>query len=228
MFKNKLIFCSMSSATKILTHDVSAIERNSDRIIEKNKYYVLTFEIQNIEDEDLSRYAKKLLIDEYGQDSFPLVCYIDKKTIYLLFSSLENREHNFNGSQQIICSYYASNFALKIEKPVICHIVDFDSKYKVIFYFQVKCYNNTCICIETMSKGKITNQEITNLTQNELTELLKTRSKVDWEKISAKDKFGVFYKYTPPSEEKPKGKITTLSESINPRDINRYMGYFFN
>lgn len=214
----------MLSSAKALQNKVISIEEDSDRKVPHTSYYIVWIKIDTAhESSDL---VKKLIKKEYEADGFPLVIYsygtAHGVDFCVLFSSLEKGEHFMKGSHQKICSYYASVVSRIVNTLVICSVVEFDSKPKILVYFQTKIYENAKKSVLEASNGKLTNREIQNGTLYESIELLKMHS-IFWEKMETHKRFGTLYKY----QQGDKKKLITLSELIDVRNMEKYKTYFF-
>lgn len=214
----------MASSSKRLQNDVLNYESSSDRKIASNMYYIVCIHLEI--NSDGSSLAKKLIRQDFEGDGAPLAVYTYFNDVYLVFSSLEESkgEHYLSGSHQKICSYFASSIARTIDMNIICSIVELDSRTKVLVYFQTKIYENAKKSIMVLLKGK-KRKEIDSLSMFELLELLKKHA-IKWADLPSIERFGMFYKYI--HVEGEKGKLSTLSELIDIREIGKYTAYLFN
>lgn len=213
----------MLSSAKALQNKVTSIEEESDRKISHDVYYIVWIKTQQPElAKIVKKLIKKLIKKEYETDGFPLLIYSYGTDMCILFSSLETGEHFMKGSHQKICSYFASIVSRLIDSLVICSIVEFDSRPKILIYFQTKIYENAQKSVLDMSEGKLTHKNIQIGTLYEAVELLKQHS-IFWEKLIPHKRFGTLYKY----QNTDKKKLITLSELIDVRFMEKYNSYFF-
>ena len=214
----------MASSSKRLQNDILSYETSSDRKIPSNMYYIISVSLE--EGKVCSSLIKKLIRQNYGGDETPLICYAYSNVVYLLFSSLENpeSEHYLGGSHQKLCSYFSSMISREKSTNVVCSIIELDSRTKILVYFQTKVYENTKKAVERLLKGKVGKKELELLSITESLELLKTNS-INWSSIPSIERFGTFYKYV--EGEGGKGKLSTLSELFDVRDMGKYNDYFF-
>jgi len=208
----------MLSSAKALQNKVSSIEEESDRKIPRDFYYIVWLRT----DKPVSDLIKKLIKKNYENDNLPLIIYSYASEFCLLFSSLENEEHFMKGSHQKICSYFASLASRLLDTLVICSIVEFDSKPKILIYFQTKIYENAKKSVLENSNGKIATKDIQNGTLYESIEILKSNS-IFWEKIEPHKRFGTIYKYKTDTK-----KLSALSELMDVRNMDKYTSYYFN
>jgi hypothetical protein len=215
----------MASSSKRLQNDVLNYESSSDRKIASNMYYIVCIHLET--NSDGPSLIKKLIRQDFEGDGAPLAAYTYFNDVYLVFSSLEESkgEHYLGGSHQKICSYFASSIARLIDMNIVCSIVELDSRTKVLVYFQTKIYENAKKSIMVLLKGKVKRKEIDSLSMFELLELLKKHS-IIWTDLPSIERFGMFYKYI--QVEGEKGKLSTLSELIDIREIRKYTTYLFN
>lgn len=213
---------AMASSSKKLQHNILSYETSSDRKIAYNMYYIISIELER----ESSSLIKKLIRKVYEEDGMPLICYLYANNVYLLFSSLENPDtnHFLGGSHHKLCSYFSSTISREKDMNVTCSIIEMDSRTKVLIYFQTKVYENTKRTVEKLLKGKVNKKEFENLSMFESLELLKTNS-INWQSIPSIERFGTFYKYV--EGEGGKGKLSTLSELFDVRDMEKYNAYFF-
>ena len=215
----------MASSSKRLQNDVLSYETASDRKIASNMYYIVCIHLES--DSEGPSLVKKLIREDFEEDGTPLAAYTYFNDVYLVFSSLEDTagEHYLGGSHHKICSYFASTISRSKDMDVVCSIVELDSRTKVIVYFQTKIYENAKNSIFSRLKGKIKRKEFDSLSMFEMLELLKKKS-ITWTDIPPIERFGMFYKYV--QGEEGKGKLSTLSELIDIREIGKYTAYLFN
>lgn len=215
----------MASSSKRLQNDVLNYESASDRKIEKNMYYIVCILLEN--KTSGPPLIKKLIKQNFEGDNLPLVGYIYFDYIYLLFSSLEDTdgEHFNDGSHHKICSYFSSTIARSQNMNVKCSIVELDSRMKVLVYFQTKIYENAKESIFSLL-GNVKKKEFDTLSMFEMIERLKKKS-ISWDDIPSIERFGTFYKYVPSLDSKNGGKLSTLSELLDIREIEKYNSYLF-
>jgi len=212
------------SSAKRLQNDIAAREENSDRRIPSDMYYIVIVEIHDSKnlDDALAITAKKLL--KTKKDHQALVAYIYRNELYLLFSSVEGREHYLKGSHQSICSEYASFVSIEFGCKTNVRIVEIESRTGILVYFQTKIFDNAKKSVLTASKNTITKKEISQFTLGELISALQQRAKVSWDSLVSGERFGTFYKYVVQDK---KEKYILLTELINIQDTDKYISYFF-
>jgi tRNA(His) 5'-end guanylyltransferase len=216
-----------------LQNNIVECEEMSDKKIPLSSYYLVIINIfqdnissnSNLSEVQKDTYIQngKELLKQTKKDqiNLPIIAYIYSNQIYILYSCLENGSHNFNGSQQQICSYFTSIFTLKYKCFVSTKIVEFDSKIKISAYFKYRMFENTKETIRKLSKGTITEKNIKNLTLDELIQILKNTYHINWSEIKDCEKYGIFYKY----ENK---KFVSKSGIIDfNNNLGQYNEYFF-
>jgi hypothetical protein len=211
---------STLSSSKRIQNDIASHEENSDRRIPSDLYYVIVIEVSS--DCDVLAVVKGWLKDRPFHSA--LVAYVYHHEIYLLFSSVEDKEHYLKGSHQALCSEYASLATLEFEGKTNVKIVELESRTKVLIYFQTKVFENSKRSAQSLSKNTISKKEICQLTFGEIVSALQDRASVAWDKIPLVDRFGMFYKYVLRGE---KERFSVLSEHINLQDLEKYTTYFF-
>lgn len=206
------------SSARRLKNVVSGYEKDSDRLIDASLYYIVNITIDD-ESFDATQLCKKLA---YLQNhEYPLVSYVYKNDVFLLFSSTDDKEHQFNGSHQMICSEYASISTLETKIKAKCTIVEMDTRTKVVIYFQTKIYENLCRYIQSLSVD-ISRKDLENYTLKEIENKLMETLSIDISKVESERKYGGFYKYL-----HDKGKFHTLSNIINLQTMETFINYFF-
>lgn len=211
---------AMTSSSKRLQNDIENYESSSDKKIASNMYYIVYVRLEN--EREGPSLVKKLIKTKFDNDEMPLVAYTYSNDVYFLFSSLENsKEHFMNGSHHKICSYYASTIARERDMNVSCSIIELDSRTKILIYFQTKVYENARKTTIKLLKGK---SDLEKMSFFELMDILKTKS-INWDDLTANEKFGVFYKYL--VSDSGKGKLSTLSELFDLRNKDKYTSYLF-
>jgi hypothetical protein len=205
-------------------NDVVLYEENSDRKIPSDSYYVVVLKALNLTT-DLTDFTKMMLKKKYVDQEFTLVCaYVYLNECHILFSSVEDRSHEFGGSQQAICSDYVSTCVMHTSDKIICNIVEFESRSKIIVYFQTKVFENTKKSVVRLSKVSISKKESNNLTKAELVKALEERAAIKWDNTPSSDRYGTFYKYV---TIKNQGKYITISEPIDGQSMDKFTSYFF-
>jgi len=213
------------SAVKRLQNSIAVCEEESDRCIPPESYYIIKFVLDaRIDVDNIIRYGKEILLDK--SNNIPLVFYSFGHDLYILFSSMEEdgKAHYLQGRHHDLCSKYASHATLYFQYEVIARIVELTTRTKVLAYFHTKVYENTRDAMVTLSREKLSKREASQLTLGEIKRILQERSKVIWDKISTKERFGEFYKVR---EVDGKKKYTVMSEMINLQETQRYSDYVF-
>lgn len=231
----------MASSAKKLQNDVTQYEIDSDRKINAETYYIVHLKISNGDGEDKSEdismfetsleIVKNYIRKTYEGDENPLVAYVHENSVYLLFSSVESgTEHFRHGSHHRICSFFASSVSRSTDVDVDCSIVEFDSRTKILVYFQMKIYENTRrkameLVNPKDSPGVSSSPDMSEISIGEILETMSQPAQKKWAKLKQPDKHGSFYKY---KKQDGKHKLVALSELIDLRQTGKYMDYFFN
>ena len=164
------------SAYKRAENNVRNALSDGDRYIPKDYFYsvIVTFEshINTVNSqEQLEETIKELLTISYHKDAprLPFVIYHpDDKRVILTFScqgSLEKTPtfHNFEGSHQLLASYYASLCTLKFGVMCNCRIMEFEIRTAILLYFALLCSTKFSLTVQEkigINCKKLTNAEI--------------------------------------------------------------------
>jgi hypothetical protein len=216
-----------SSAIK-LHNDVLSYEKQSDKFIPSDSYYVIKIHINSSE---ITKKEIKVILKEEASNKFdeesPLAAYMFQNDLYILFSSLEDKSHYLKGSHQKICSTMVSKYALKYKCDIECSIIELDARIKVLVYFQTKIYEASKFYAWQLLKKTKTEQEVKDLTFGEIEDALaKSKQSIKWEEIDSFEKYGIFYKYVK-SRDSSKLKYSFLSELVNSENIEKFRKYLF-
>lgn len=213
------------SYIKKIKNEINEIERESDKFISSNKYYIIYLKFPIDQCENLSlEVTKKLgkIFLNNKPDHRPLCNYVLEDEIYLIFPPSD--DHYLDGSYQKIISEYASFFSNYMKcSSVICKIIEFSSQIQIVTYFTLKTYLNSRKFIIKLSKDKISEEDISSKTLFELVEDLE-KDGISWDGISNENKFGIFLKFKKQNE---KLVISTLSECFDARNNEKYINYIF-
>lgn len=225
----------MASSAKKLQNDVTQYEIDSDRKIKAESYYIVHLKISNDSGSDTAEIdsleiVKNYIRKTYENDGSPLVAYVHEHDVYFLFSSVENVSAHFkNGSHHGICSFFASSVSRSMDVDVDCSLVEFDSRTKILVYFQMKIYENTrrkaMELVKTGEKSDATGStDMSEISIGEILETMSQNSQKKWAKLKQPEKHGSFYKY---KKQDGKHKLVALSELIDLRQTAKYMDYLF-
>lgn len=212
---------TLSSFQRII-NDVNVIQDSSDHKVKNENYFIVKIELHN-KDVDMTDFVKKDLIAKHILNTSVICGYVYRNTAYIIYSSIENAHHYLNGSHHAICSHYASNAAINTRSQAICSIIEFESRTKLLVYFQIKIFENTKDFIYRVSNNNIVNNDIIELTQDELIQKLE-KLNIFWDQISSSEKYGSFYKFYVENGTK---KFLTLSERWDSKNMDKYKTYFF-
>ncbi|HMP28085.1 MAG TPA: hypothetical protein PKD85_00710, partial [Saprospiraceae bacterium] len=153
-----------SSAIK-LHNDVLSYEKLSDKFVPPESYYVIKLHINST---TITKKAAKIILKEEAGNKFdcetPLAAYMFQNDLYILFSSLEDKEHYLKGSHQKICSNMVSKYALKYKCDIECSVIELDARIKVLVYFQTKIYEGSKYYAWQLLKKTKSEQEVNDLT----------------------------------------------------------------
>jgi len=215
------------SSSRRLQNDIADCEKNSDRKIAPDMYYIVCIELckqtSTPSSSSSTNMVKNLL--RTRKDHFALVGYVYDKEIYLLFSSVGEGNHYLEGSHQAICSEYASMASIEFGCRCVVKIIELESRTMVLVYFQTKLFENAKRSAHLLSKNTISKKEIGQFTFGEIIQALQSRASIEWDKIPAAERFGVFYKYALGNNNKE--KFIVLSELVNVQEKDKYISYFF-
>lgn len=217
------------SYIKKIQNDIDDIERESDKFISPDKYYViyLRFPVRDCENLSLES-TKKLgkIFLNHNPHHQPLANYVFKDELYLIFSPMDDlsKELYLNGSYQKINSRYVSYFSKYLQcENVGCTIIEFTSQIQIVTYFTLRIYVNSRRFILGLLNDKLSEEDISSRTLSELTDELKNYNQ-DWETIPNEQKFGIFLKLKNTGN---KIVVATLSECFDARNNQRYINYIF-
>lgn len=210
----------ISSAAK-LHNDVLQYELSSERKIPPSSYYVVKIKGDTIK--DTKKMAKREISRKLEGASSPLTVYVFQNEIYIVFSSLDNGEHYLDGRHHAIISNFVCRYIKKYGCDVECSIVEFDSRIKVLVYFQTKIYEGTKRVVSKSLGLKDPTKEIMDMPMVEAVELLKKQDPpVVWEDIPKHDRYGTFYKIGGRL-----GEYSVFREKINSENIELFRKYLF-
>lgn len=209
----------MTSNSKKLNNEMLLLEKQSDRTIKNEKYYIIFLRFAE-GTEGLVNIAKDLLRDKTNQ---PFVIYLYDNEIMLLFSCRENQEHFLHGSYQALISYYTLLGYKKSGTDLNVKIIEMDTRTQIYTYISWKIYTNSLSTIAKLS-NILTTKDVNNKTQQELLDTLKTED-IIWHDVPKHDKYGTLYKL---QTKKNKLVILSLSDAFNVKDEQKYKEFIFN
>jgi hypothetical protein len=126
-----------------------------------------------------------------------------------------------------ISSYIAVRLAIEDNNlpNVISYIVPFSSKSALFCYLNWKVYENQSLSMQYLSGDSITKKDLNAMTREEIVAKLRSESKVEWEDVPRRDKYGSFYKLG----EGKKKKKAVIEKCFFPTFVNyeKYMKFFF-
>ena len=215
------------SASRKIQNDIQALYSQSDRLIDPSHHYIVRVEYENPKI-DATGISKHFTGGLDGLPTRPLVVYAHRNIAHLLFSAVDSESgesHQYGGSHHTVCSKYCSMATLDANSRAICSILEFDSRSKVIIYFQTKIQEAIDYAVISNSSGNITKKNVNQHTFAECVDILKKKAGVEWSKLTPHSRFGAAYKRvtTDAGEE----KYSVLSEQVNLQDMDRYISYFF-
>lgn len=212
------------SSFQRIKNDMSLCEQSSDHKVRQENYFVVRIESHDV-NTDMSEFAKRDIIAKTILGTSVICAYTYYNVSYILFSSTNGTPHYLDGSHHEICSHYASNATLFTKNHVRCSIIEFESRIKILVYFQMKVFENMKTSILYLSDVTIDKKEVLTLTQNELIAVLEKRASVIWNATPSAKRFGTFYKYyVLPNGGK---KLSILSEIIDESNLDKYNSYLF-
>ena len=190
------------------------LERESVKFIPEDSHYIVKITISSAQD------AVSNISSIFNLPSQPLTVYVCQSEtntyFYLLYSCVDELdEHFIGGNQQKLCCFYMKNvsriFGVECD-DIDIEIIELPTQTMVCMYFSY-------IVFETMSQyllnssTAITRKDIAHLTCEEVI----TKSGLDWENVSPKDKYGWFVK----------ADATELSELFDLRKLEEYKKVLF-
>ncbi len=224
------------SAAQKIQNDMTDYESKSDHKVATDKYFIVKIECLN-DSVDLTEFVKKDLRAKNLLRTSIICGYVYYNVAYILYSSVDVADvHFLNGSHQELCSHYASNSAMYNHSQTRCSLVEFDSRTKVLIYFQTKIYENMKTSLTYHSDGFVTATEATNLSFQEAIDKFNsgvnigTTTSVEWENLEPYERYGSFYKLvnTPISTSAGADKkFVILSEPFDSHGLNKYTSYLF-
>jgi hypothetical protein len=213
----------VSSATK-LHNDVLQYESSSERRIPSSSYYVLKMIVGY--NEDTKKMAKRESSRRFEGDGIPLTVYVFQNEIYIVFSSLDSGNHHMNGRHHALVSNFVCRYVKKCGGNVECSIVEFDSRIKVLVYFQTKIYEGAKRVISKYLGYDDLTKSVMDMSMTEAIELLQQRDPpIIWDKIAKHDRYGTFYRFE--GLESKQKKYSVFSEKINSENIETFRKYLF-
>ncbi len=211
------------TALRKLKNELTDSEETSDRKIDPSLYYIIHIEA----DAPAEYFAEeaKAILRRKGEHT-PVVIYVGNNQLYLLYSCLEGgqQSHYLRGSHQLLCSKYVSYFVEQLSVPVVCRIIEFSERTKIVIYFQYQIFEHQKAAICAHSKGKITKKDLLSLTLSEAITALESRAGVKWDQVSQSERYGVFYKLI---KTKTDEKFSRMTESFDLRHLDKYLDYLF-
>lgn len=212
------------SSLQRISNDMTLCEEDSDHKVKPENYYIVRIEL--LDDEgDLCEFAKKDIMAKHVM-GFPVLCaYVYYGTAYILFSSTDSKPHYLEGSHHALCSHYASNASIYTGYQTKCGVIEFNSRTKILIYFQMKVFDNMKASMRFLSNITIDKKESATLTQKELVDTLEKRASVKWESALPSERFGTFYKYHVLANGTK--KFSTLSELFDVKNMDKYTSYIF-
>ncbi len=215
---------TLSSSQKVL-NDISVCEDASDHRVDPQKYYIVRIYALDTTI-NLIDFAKKDLHAKYIMGVNIVCAYVYRNIVYLLFSSVEPpADHYLQGSHHQLCSHYASNTTKVMGSPVVCNIIEFDSRTKILVYFQTKVFQNMKATLVRLAGKHINKKDITTLTQLELVNLLEQKTNVKWDSLTPTERYGTFYKFFIDADNTK--KFSAISNFIDTERLPQLQTYLF-
>jgi len=212
------------SSVQKLQNDIVGYEQTSDHKIALDKYFIVRIESLDTTI-DLTDFTKKDILAKTLLHTSIICGYVYYNTAYILYSSVDvNNGHFLDGSHQHICSHYASNCAIKTQKQAKCSLIEFDTRTKILAYFQTKIFENMKESMVYHSHSLVTPYDIAKLSFGELIEKFDAKTESGWSGLSSYECYGSFYKLQIKGSEK---KFAVLSELIDMHHSDKYTAYLF-
>lgn len=211
-----------ASYSKRISNEMELLEKNSDRYISPDRYYICSFTVEGGEWSEVEEAAKKYLSRNVKHQ--PLATYAFGDTFLLVFSCLDdNQSHYLEGSHHGIISEYISDIARETGKSTIGKIIEFTTTTQVITYLIWKVQINSKQSIISCSDGMITENDLRSKTEKEVIAKL-SKNGVDWDEIDSVKKYGSLYKLC-----RRGGKVvfSQLSEKLDGRETRKYSKFVF-
>lgn len=191
---------------KKLCNEMEDNERQSDRKIDGDKYYVLV--VKRVEGEDTK------ILNTLRKEYEPIAVYVNSDGIIALFSKQPEGHHRLDGSHHLLCSDVASCLAVKLKRsPIHVNLVELDSKIQVLAYFNYKVHKYLLSVLTKAAEKKLSGDKLKQfscLSEKEMIDKIGS-------KMSNETKYGKFINL--------KGK--EMSESIDFRQPEKYDDFFF-
>lgn len=182
----------MTSYSKRLQNELALDEENSDRKVPSEKYYVLVVSLDASTPKQTIEECATTLV-AVNSTVTPSITYIYGSTIYYLYSAVdEKREHLLGGSHQRLCSEFSSVASLISSCLTTTHIVELETRSRVIAYFCLKSFENVRHSLVSLSKGKVSKKDVAQYTLQECIDMFDKKSGLIWGTLSARDRYGLF------------------------------------
>jgi hypothetical protein len=207
-----------------VANDMVSCEHDSDHKVKSENYYIVRLELLD-DTLDLSEFAKKDIMAKHIMGEAIMCAYVYYNTAYILFSSTDTKLHYLGGSHHELCSHYASNATKFTGSQTRCNIIEFDSRTKILVYFQTKVFENMRASVKYLSNVTIDKKEASTLTQQELIDALEKRTAVKWADTPSSERFGIFYKYHVLAN--GTRKFSIMSEQFDAKHMDKYHSYLF-
>jgi len=120
----------------------------------------------------------------------PIGIYHHKNTMHLIFLCDENMMHQ--GNYCLIVSELCSLCVLELQEECKVMITQFETKVRLLTFLLNEIRKNITSAYSEVSGGKITESDLSTLTEGELKEKLKELG-FEWKKVPPSQKFGVLY-----------------------------------
>jgi len=212
----------MISSVKRLNNEMFEIENQSDKYISSTNYYILSISYSEDTDVDIRSKAEELLKSKMNQ---PLCVYYFHKTLLLIFSCQEENEtHYLNGSYTLIISYYSTTLSLDVNNNVICKIIEFETRNKLLAYVCWKVRWNYTLLLELKSNYEISQKDVNNYTLKEICEYLKETG-FDIDDCTEEEKYGVLIKLS--YDDNGDIIVESISEEIDYLKFKKYYNFIF-
>jgi len=166
-----------------LNQRILNLEFQSDKIISKDKGYILILKTECEKTEEL---IKKWLVSKR-----PIFIYSIDRVIYMYFNPTENSEHIYEGSLQKICSNLTSEATILLNFHCELSIVEMSENINILTY--LICKYNIHLMRIINNKTNIDINDLNKLTFEEILNKMK-KMNIHWEKIEDFTKYGIFYK----------------------------------
>lgn len=203
-----------------LRNEIASLEKESQRIIPSNTYYVVVICLADGEI-DINEWGKNAILNSENQ---PLFVYVRQNEIFLFFSCLEEEPHYLSGNHQSICSKYTFEYSQKLAQAkslgvASAKIVELETQNQIFTYLLWK--NTECSFKRLSELLDIPLEKVYQRTIEELTAMVEGQT---WDSLPKTEKFGTVYKL---KEKRGKTVLSSFSKRLDSRRKGHYLNYLF-